>query len=128
VKVARVYQYLYYHILFWATRRDPFPEITGFWTMAMAITLNIGTLSFVIRRFAPLQLSLSAFLAICAISLIPQYFCVLYRKRYQRVIARYESESPQQRRRGRIVASFYAVGSLLACMGTGLLLGAPSAK
>ena len=93
-KVARVYQYLFYHILFWATRRDPFPQITGFWTMAMVTTLNIGTLLFVIRPIIP-QLTLSTFMVVCGISLIPQYFCVLHRRRYQQVVQRYECESPR---------------------------------
>jgi ABC-type bacteriocin/lantibiotic exporter with double-glycine peptidase domain len=128
VKVARVYQYLYYHILFWATRRDRFPEITGFWTMAMAVMLNITMVLFVIRVFAPLQLTLFGFATIAVISLIPQYFCVLHRRRYREVIERYESESARQRRYGHLVASVYAVGSLVGFMASGLLLASHWAK
>ena len=118
MRAACVYQYLYYHILFWATRRDPFPEITGFWTMAMAVNLNITVVLFIVRVFAPMQVTLSHFAIIGVISLIPQYFCVLHRKRYKQVIERYKSESPQQRRLGHVIASVYAIGSL-----AGLALG-----
>jgi glucan phosphoethanolaminetransferase (alkaline phosphatase superfamily) len=123
--ILKAYQYLFYHIQSWSTRRDPFPELTAFFTMGMAVLMNVGTLLMLLMAVARLRslpvLPLSAIVLLCIPTLIPQYFAVLHHKRYEEIATRYKLESTEEKRRGSILASLYWIGSLVSMVAVAVI-------
>jgi len=116
--MIRAYKYLFYKLcIFERVWLDPVPGFTAFGFMLVLQALNIFCLFIFVDRFHPITLPLrwSYQNVLCGFALLalPQYFFLLHRGRFRRVIGEFAHESERQSVIDGFVVGVYIVLSFL---------------
>jgi hypothetical protein len=112
------YKYLFYKLtVFERVWFDPVPAVTAFCFMLVLQSLNIFCLFIIVDRFhpirLPLQWSYQNVLLGFALLALPQYFFLLYRGRFRRVVAEFAHESERHSLIGGLMVGVYIVASFI---------------
>jgi len=116
--MIRAYKYLFYKLtVFERVWLDPVPVVTAFCFMLVLQSLNIFCLFVIVDRFhpirLPLQWSYQNVLAGLALLALPQYFFLLHRSRFRRVVAEFAHESERHSLIGGLIVGVYIVSSFI---------------
>jgi len=110
------YKYLFYKLcVFERVCFDPIPGFTAFCFLIALEWLNVLGFFIIIDRFYAITLPLSYRNALFGLALLalPQYFFLLHRRRFRRVIAEFAHESQRQSLIGGLLVGFYVVFSFV---------------
>jgi len=116
--MIRAYKYLFYKLcVFERVCLDPVPGFTAFCFLIVLQSLNIFCLFIMVDRCHPLALPLrwSYQNVLCGFALLalPQYFFLLHRGRFRRVIGEFAHESERQSLIEGLLVGVYIVLSFL---------------
>jgi hypothetical protein len=122
--MVKVYRYLFYR--FYQLERslfDPSPEVPAFFLMLFAQITTIALLLFVAEWISGLRLvpdiSKPRSWAITGVLGLPQYFALLHRGKYRRIVDQFTGESSRKRTLGSIAVALYVVLSLVFAIALG---------
>jgi hypothetical protein len=116
--MIRAYKYLFYK-LFLLERMlfDPVPGLTAFGLMLVLQCLNVFSLFLIIDRLISVSLPFrwSAPNLLCGVALLalPQYFFLLHRGRFRRVVGEFTHETERQSVVGGFIVGVYILSSFL---------------
>jgi len=114
-QIIRAYEYLFYKLyLFERMLFDLVPDTTGFCLMVLLQFANLSSLAFVLNHFFGFTIGLSRPMFLCALLLLalPQYFVLLRRKKFRRVLRQFVHESERQSVIGGLVVAAYVLLSV----------------
>ena len=114
----RAYKYLFYKLyLLERMLYDPVPGFTAFCLMLFLQCLNIFSLFLIIDRLIsvslPFRWSVPNFLYAVALLALPQYFFLLHRGRFRRVVGEFTHETERQSVIGGFIVGAYILSSIL---------------
>jgi hypothetical protein len=126
----RFYQYLFYRIYLWQTKRtfDPAPQFSAFILTSVVLLWNllllVEVISLCFRISTPLpKLSKAEGLLVAVGYFVPSYLLLLHRGRYKEFIKKFDNESPSQHHIRGIGIKFYIAGSFVLLVLGSVLLG-----
>ena len=116
--MIRAYKYLFYKLcLFERIMFDPVPGLTGFGFMLALQFFNLFSLYLALNRLFGFSLPFrwSALNFACGVALlaVPQYFFLLHRESFRRVVREFGHESERQSIIGGLIVGVYVVFSFL---------------
>jgi hypothetical protein len=116
--VIRAYKYLFYKLcLFGRIMFDPVPGLTGFGFMLALQFFNLFSLYLAFNRLlgfsVPFRWSALNFACGIALLAVPQYFFLLHREKFRRVVREFGHESERQSIMGGFIVGVYVVFSFL---------------
>lgn len=114
----KIFDYLYYKI-YKATLTGSVKDIAGFAAsiyFAGLIFVNLFVIGAFLRKIDSLPFFFSEkkqVITFIIFLFVGCYFLFLYNKRYKKIIAKYEQESDEERRKGNLVVRLYVIVSFL---------------
>lgn len=124
MSVKSIYGYLFYRLYTWGSRylgESDIPEFYGFLWLTLLIYVNLLTIIIFTGRLLGLMMPFASGVAgkieivsILAVLGLINYCLFIRGKKYKVILAKYETESDFDRRRGNSLCLAYVVASLMA--------------
>ncbi len=118
----QLYKYAFYKLLTWARKQESdidFVLLKAFLSLIVLVFINLLTIKLYVGTIFNIQIydgSLGKLNTILVniILAIPQYFILIYKKKYLKIETKFEPETDKQRIVGNVIMAFYIIGTFLS--------------
>ena len=117
----KLYKYIYYRLLKWAKRRDKIEvaKHTAFVTLTFLVYINLLSILLGLKAYFNFAIEMILgevqkwhYLLLLIILSLPQYFILLYKKKYLDIIEEFKDETQKEKKRSNIITILYIIASL----------------